>query len=385
MKIAFSSTLYGGLNTYVLEAGRWLSHNGHTVHVIYLGREVPPKDDRYKELHFHVYPSGNLHYYLARLGLSRTSIPALVRLYEQSRAMAAALKQIEATGGLDLAELHEGFSFPRLFQGHPYVCKMHGAEWTFRHYCQDGPYSQWMVNHEARFLKGARHIYAISRSHAEFIMGACRIPPSQIHLIRLPSDLSEFRDREPPTQGPPFCLMAVGRLQRRKGTETLIRAMRRVWETEPECHLHLYGAEGDFGKAQIEALIPAHEHQGRIHCEGFLPRGLLIERYQQAHVYLAPTRYEVSGGMHIQEALACGRPVIASDIGPVPELVHHNETGWLVPRDDHAALAEAIIFSLRHPELREKFGRAARTFVQRFDKDSIMSRQIQLYLQALSQ
>src|SRR5215813_3796352 len=99
MKIAFSSTLHGGLNSYALEAGRWLSRNGHTVHVIYLGSDIPPKEERYEALNFHAAPYGNVHYYLARLGLSHTSIPLFVRMYEYSRAIAAVLKRIHPTDG----------------------------------------------------------------------------------------------------------------------------------------------------------------------------------------------------------------------------------------------------------------------------------------------
>jgi glycosyltransferase involved in cell wall biosynthesis len=383
MKIAFASVLYGGLDTYVLESGRWLAEHGHTVHVIYFQKDPLPQRERYRKLHFHVITPSNLPYYVNRLDVLKTQIAGIVNLYLYSRQMAQKLREIQATDGLDLVELHESFSNPELFKGIPYVVKMHGAEWTLRHFCGDGAYPPALIGIERRLLMGARRIFPVSYAHWNFISGACNVPPDRFTMVRYPSDLSHFSAAEPPRQGPPFRLMTVGRLQKRKGIHTAVAALRKVWQSEPDTHLYLYGGQGDFGKPEIDALIPESEQQGRIHIEGFVSRETLIQRYQETHVYLAPTRYEVSGGFHIQEAIACGRPVVGAEIGPVPELVRNEATGWLVPRDDVDATAEKILFALRNPDIREKYGRAGRELALQFDADKVMERQVRLYEQAI--
>jgi len=345
VKIAFISAAGGGLDTYVLEAGRWLHQHGHTIHIVYRGN-IPKHSERYAGLRFHAFPPRDLSYYLDKLDIFRTQLAGITHIYENSRALAKKLREI-AEDELDFAELIEAYAFPFLFKGIPFVVKMHGAEWTVRHYCEDKPYLRLLVRLEARMLRAARRVFAVSRAHADFIAGACQIPPRLIQVVRYPSDLEHFSVAPPPPQSPPFRLMYVGRLERRKGIHTLIEAMRVVWKHEPQTYLYLYGSEGDFGRQQIEAAMPQREHQGRIRFEGFIPRDQLIQRYQQAHLCVAPTRYETSGGYHIQEAACCGRPVIASDIGSVAELVRHGETGWLVPRDDVGALADAILYGLQ--------------------------------------
>jgi glycosyltransferase involved in cell wall biosynthesis len=319
---------------------------------------------------------------LDKLDIFRTQLAGITHIYENSRALAKKLREI-AEDELDFAELIEAYAFPFLFKGIPFVVKMHGAEWTVRHYCEDKPYLRLLVRLEARMLRAARRVFAVSRAHADFIAGACQIPPRLIQVVRYPSDLEHFSVAPPPPQSPPFRLMYVGRLERRKGIHTLIEAMRVVWKHEPQTYLYLYGSEGDFGRQQIEAAMPQREHQGRIRFEGFIPRDQLIQRYQQAHLCVAPTRYETSGGYHIQEAACCGRPVIASDIGSVAELVRHGETGWLVPRDDVGALADAILYGLQNPNERERLGEAAREFSRTFDIDRVMQHQLKLYEQVV--
>jgi glycosyltransferase involved in cell wall biosynthesis len=368
----------------VWTTARWLARHGHTVHIVYVGKlpdsakskEAPPN------LRVHCAEVGNRHYYARRLGLGRTTIPMRLRNAEFSVGLARTLKSIQQTDGLDLVEIFEGFSNPVLFEGLPFIFKMHGAEWTFRRYCEDGRSYPFETHQQRAMILAARQTQSLSRSLADFIAGACDVPRRLIQVMPYPIELAEFQPAQPPTQGPPFHLMAVGRLQKRKGTHTAVAALRKVWESEPETHLHLYGGHEDFGQAQIEAIIPATEHRGRIHFEGFVPRDQLVARYQNVHVHLAPTRYETFG-YTLLEAMACGRPVIASDIGPVPDLVRHEETGWLVPRDDTDALAAAILTAFHNPAQREAYGRAGRTLAEGYDIDRILTAQVSLYETAL--
>jgi len=382
MRIAFASTVGGGVDPYVKMSARYLTANGHSVHVLY-PRQQPEWHETFPNLYLHTTTTGRLHYYAARLGLKGTRFPLMIRQYETSVGLARTLKAVRAKYGLDLVELIEGFAYPRLFDGIPFVYKMHGAAWTFNRYCEDQTYYRFQIENQRKMLLAARQVQSISRSQADFIAGACDVPARLIRVIPYAIDIQQFRPASPPAPEPPFHLMSVGRLEKRKGTHTLVRALRTVWQQEPDTHLHLYGHSRDFGQIQIEAEIPPEEHQGRIHFEGFVPRSDLITAYQKTHIYVSPTRYETFG-YTLLEALACGRPVIAADIGPVPELVRHEENGWLVPRDDVESLAQAIVRGLRESDQREANGRAGREFAERFAVERIMPKQIALYESALN-
>jgi glycosyltransferase involved in cell wall biosynthesis len=384
MKIAFFSTPQGGVDTYALEAGLWLTQHGHTVHILYmLNNKMPERlPERYRALHLHRITVSRADSYLLRL---ERRIAPLKRwhmaIHEavRARTLASAAARIHAESGLDFIEVTEGIRTQNSLGGVPFIVRMHGAEWVFRRYCEDARVERGVEAAQRRLMLAARQRHTVSRAYATYIAGACNVPAHTIDLIRYPTDFSQFPLREPPPQKPPFHLMTVGRLQKRKGVHTLIAALPKVWAVEPETYLHLYGGEADFGRTQIDAAIPPDVQRGRIIIEGFVDHETLIGRYADAHVYVGPTRFE-SSGLHLQEAMAAGRPVIASDVGPIPEFVRHGETGWLVPRDDADALADAILTALRNPDQREAFAREGRRLAERmFDIEQIMTRQMALY------
>lgn len=382
MRIALVSTYGGGVEAYVRTVSNWLLDQGHTVHVLFVSRRPRAGFDAHERLHIHHERIENLHYYLERLRLTRPQRAVQLRAYEFSKTAARALRRVQSQAGLDIVELFEGIGHPKLFEGLPFVYKMHGAEWTFRCYCEDGPWYDFQPRDQRQMIIAAGQAQTLSRSLADFIAGACTVSRSLIEVMPYPIDTAQFSPDVPPAPIPPYRLMSVGRLEKRKGTHTLVAAMRQVWAHEPDTHLHLFGSDGDFGRAHIERMIPPGEHGGRLHFEGFVERPALVEAYRQTHVYVAPTRYETFG-YTILEAMACGRPVIATDIGPVPELVQPERTGWLVPRDDPAKLATAIVQALcKHTE-REQLGIGARRFARQFALETIMPRQIQSYEQVI--
>ncbi len=381
MKIAFTTGTGGGVDPYVRTTAQYLVEKGHTVHIIYSNK--PEWNPGLKNLHIHeVSQPSPFHYYIAKAGLSNTQYPTLVRQRGASANLAKKLKAIREKQGLDIVELTESASDSSLYKEIPYIYKMHGSGWTFRHYCEDRKYYKFQIENERDMILAAQQVHSLSRSLADFIAGACEVPRRLITVTPYPIHIEEFKPAGPPPNGPPYRLMAVGRLEKRKGTHTLVAALQKVWEKEPETHLHLYGSDKDYGKRQIEAAIPPDVHKGRIHFEGFVRRETLIERYQQTHVYVTPTRYETFG-YTILEAMACGRPVIASDIGPVPELVRHEDTGWLFPRDNADALAQTILTALKNPEQREQFGKEGRRIAERYNTEAILTQQLTLYEKVL--
>lgn len=86
----------------------------------------------------------------------------------------------------------------------------------------------------------------------------------------------------------------------------------------------------------------------------------------------------------IQEAMAAGTPVLAFDVGGIPEMVKHGETGWLVPVGDQAALNRALRLALESGET-ESMGARARSFVmEEYDVRHCVERHLEVYRQALA-
>jgi glycosyltransferase involved in cell wall biosynthesis len=145
-------------------------------------------------------------------------------------------------------------------------------------------------------------------------------------------------------------ILCVAQWIPRKGLDTLIAAWQRV--AHPEAVLHMYG-ERDADLAytqQIDGLIAAaHQAGAQIVVHGSVTDDAIIAAYQQATLFVLPSRFE-GYGMVFAEALWAGVPVVACDAGPVAQLV--GAGGVTVPVDDVDALAQQLTMLLhRHDQL----------------------------------
>lgn len=142
----------------------------------------------------------------------------------------------------------------------------------------------------------------------------------------------------------------AGRLSPEKGTAMLARAL-----------THLPGitlkVAGDGSDRQALELI-ASRGPGRTLFLGRLSREALQAEVRRSSVCVVPSTGSETFGLAALEAFACGRPVVATDSGGLPELVQDGHTGWVVPRGDAEALAMRVRWLLDHPERARSFGRA---------------------------
>jgi glycogen(starch) synthase len=116
---------------------------------------------------------------------------------------------------------------------------------------------------------------------------------------------------------------------------------------------------------------------------GFVPHDRLLRLYERASVVVCPSRRE-GFGVVCAEAMAHGRPVVASAVGGLRDLVVDSETGLLVPPGDVAALRAALDRLLADRELRARLGRAARERAREFSWERVTRRTISAYEDALA-
>ena len=105
--------------------------------------------------------------------------------------------------------------------------------------------------------------------------------------------------------------------------------------------------------------------------------------YASSDIVVMPSHHE-SFGMVALEAMACGTPVIASDVGGLAELVQDGETGFLVPGGDPAAMAERLRCMLSDKELLARLGRQAANYAERYDWKGITRQIMDLYESTLA-
>lgn len=152
-----------------------------------------------------------------------------------------------------------------------------------------------------------------------------------------------------------FC----GRLERQKATDILIKAWRLLPEdVSRKAQLVLAGS----GKWEQELRKEAEDMKNILFL-GTVKRENIWEQYQQADIYVHPSRFEGMSNAML-EALACGLPIIATTIDGSTDLVEPEVNGLLVPPEDPTALAEALERLMTHPDMRTAMGKHSRMMAE---------------------
>ena len=143
-------------------------------------------------------------------------------------------------------------------------------------------------------------------------------------------------------------VLSVGSFNVQKGQDTLIEAFASICSEFPELLLVLVGKSAPF-LPEIRSRIERFGLADRVLIFTDLPHGHLLDFYARARLFVLPARRE-GFGLVFLEAGMFALPVVASDVGGIPEVVQDRETGRLVPPDDPALLAAAMLELLRHPD-----------------------------------
>ena len=162
-------------------------------------------------------------------------------------------------------------------------------------------------------------------------------------------------------------LVTVARLQRHKGMDTVIAALPAILARAPDVRYAVAGAGPD--RERLEKLTHKLGLADRVRFLGGVTDQDLPALYNLASVYVGASRRSerlgVEGfGISLVEASACGLPVVAGNSGGVPDAVQDGETGFLVPPEDPAALADAICRLLGDATLATRLGGNGRRAVE---------------------
>ena len=183
--------------------------------------------------------------------------------------------------------------------------------------------------------------------------------PERVHLIPIGS-YDFYRTCASDTQAErPNTVLFFGRIWEYKGLQYLIEAEPLITKAIPDARIIIAGYGERFEKYQKAMLNPHHfeVHNYRI------PDEQVAHFFQQASVVALPY-IEASQSGVASVAYAFGKPVVATRVGGLPDVVIEGQTGLLVPPADACSLAEAIITLLRDAPLRHKMGQQARQFAE---------------------
>jgi len=162
---------------------------------------------------------------------------------------------------------------------------------------------------------------------------------------------------------PPVKLCFIKNHKPKYGADYLLQAMARVLPECPEVSLSLAGSGEMTGK--LKALADVLKLGDAVTFTGHIDKEEMYTFLGEHHIMVMPSVMDSeSFGVAVLEASACGRPVIASRVGGVPEVLADGRTGMLVPPRDVEALSAAIIGLVRDAGIRQEMGRAGHLFAR---------------------
>jgi len=167
-------------------------------------------------------------------------------------------------------------------------------------------------------------------------------------------------------------VMFAGALAPHKGVDVLLEAYRDLDSTVP---LVLVGLRS--------AQTPQRFPDGVIVAEN-VPHGDVLRAWEHCAVAVVPSRWPDPCPLVVLEAMAAGRPVVASAVGGIPDLILDGATGVLVPPNDAMALRAAIVRLLAEPGLRARMGRAGRQRAAGYSATAVIPQIERVYEEAIS-
>ena len=308
--------------------------------------------------------------YVARVAVSGHPLRSMRRVREAAR-LACCLRR-DRIAHVHAAWAHTPATVVRM------ACRIAGIPWSMSAHAKDIHLTD--PRPLARKVQAARFTVACSAAHRE-LLASLEIPEadgvrrSKVTLVHHGVDTRYFAPAlEHPTCGaaPEVPLiLSVGRLVPKKGFPVLLEAASRLAARRVDFRLEIVG--GGPEHKRLDALVASLGIGDRVVLSGMAVRDEVRAAYRRASCFVLACQIGEDGDRDgipntLAEAMACGLPVVATRLPGIEEVVRDGVTGILVPPQDPAALACALVQILDHPERARAIGAKAREWVaEHFD------------------
>jgi glycosyltransferase involved in cell wall biosynthesis len=305
--------------------------------------------------------------YLGKSKFDPTTLPALLKIVRRKR--------------IDILHLH-GYgasTFGRIVAG------MRGIP-TIVHEHANLTDTPWFQKIADAILEAETDIaLAVSQSTADFTIKARQLPPDKVKVVYLGVPMEEFnRPRsagevataraELGVRADDLLLGSVTRLHDSKGNEYLVDAARLVLDQRPQARFLVFG-EGPL-RSDLEAQARRLGVGERFQFAGFARDVARVVSAFDVSVF--PSLWEGTP-LTVFEALAMGKPIVATDADGLVDVLTHDQDAIIVPKRDAPALASAMVRLIDEPETRARLSAAARVSARQYDIATFVSKMERLY------
>lgn len=215
----------------------------------------------------------------------------------------------------------------------------HGADISRRHILEEHKLDYVNLFEQSELMLPISHLWK-----NKLIEMGC--PPEKIHVTRMGIEPEKFNFR--PRQGfhTPLRIISVARLTEKKGLDIAVQASEILKVRGGRFEYTIIG-NGD-QEEELRAHIASAGLEDNVKMPGFKPQDEIRQALNEADIFLLPSKTAADGDMEgipvaLMEAMAVGLPVVSTRHSGIPELIEHNVSGWLVPENDAAALADTLL------------------------------------------
>lgn len=388
MKIALACSVFppegsnGGMATFYLELSRALASLGHDVLVVTLTNAEDQSETvdgvRLERFHFDDEDYANL----STLGFLPFTSWYLSRAVHLHRRAAELIEDFAP----DVFESPEHGFLGLLFQSaaHPLVirCLCPAFQSMVLNGDDQRHPADWYLTSalEINFLRRADALTAPSKNLAGIVSDGTGIPAERFTIIKnplacldeqSPSDESyaeksnAIAGMKSKTERKFPRLVFVGRVEQLKGCDLLVEMMPAVLKRFPDATLQVIGQEATAAGTDVPFSDQLRKRLEELDCvesvnfTGAVPRDQLQSMVSQSDLAIFPSRYD-SSPYSCLETMSFGVPVLASNVGGIPEYIEHGVNGWLFPSENPARLADAVITLCSDSNLRLQLAAAGK-------------------------
>lgn len=215
---------------------------------------------------------------------------------------------------------------------------------------------------ECSQIRRSDYLVTHTRCHAREIGNLHGINPDKFRIIPHAIESKQSFNIKHKISDDSIKILFVGRMEPRKGFDTLLRAIPKVLERFSNVHFDFCGSSE---KSILDSAEKRLSSESRVTFHGYVERNNLNKFYKNCDIFVAPSIYE-SFGMIYLEAMRFGKPVVACNSGGTPEVVENGISGILVSPSNADQLANALIRLCTSESLRKKMGQAGQIRISKF-------------------